>query len=143
MEPLRHEGHEAVSVVPEPIDQATELIATAIVDACFRVHSQLGPGLLESVYKICLTHELRKRGFVVQTEVPVPILYDGIRIDAGFKIDLLVNDLVIIEAKAVNDDHPVFKAQLLTHMKLTQKRLGFLVNFNKKLIKDGIHRMAL
>jgi GxxExxY protein len=143
MEPIRHEGHEAVSGSLEPIDQETERVATAVVDSCYRVHSQLGSGLLESVYKICLAHELRKRGFVVRTEVPVPITYDGIQIDAGFKIDLLVNELVIVEAKAVTDDHPIFKAQLLTHMKLTHKRLGFLANFNKKLIKDGIQRMAL
>lgn len=109
----------------------------------YRVHSRLGPGLLESVYKLCLAYELRKRGFKVETEVPVPVMYDGIRIDAGFKIDLLVEDCIIIEAKATLDDHPIFKAQLLTHMKLTGKRLGFLTNFNKKLIKDGIQRIAL
>ena len=109
----------------------------------YQVHSRLGPGLLESVYKICLAYELRKRGLKVETEVPVPILYDGVRIDAGFKIDLLVEDNVIIEAKATVEDHPIFKAQILTHLKLTGKRLGFLTNFNKKLIKDGVQRIAL
>ena len=109
----------------------------------FRVHSQLGAGLLEHAYQACLAHELRKRGLRVETEVPVPIVYDGVRIDVGFCIDLLVEDSIIVEVKAVIDDHPVFKAQLLTHLKLTGKRLGFLVNFNKKLIKDGIQRVAL
>ena len=109
----------------------------------YQVHSRLGPGLLESVYKICLAYELRKRGLKVATEVAVPIFYDNIQIDAGFKIDLLVEDSVIVEAKATIDDHPVFKAQILTHLKLTNKRLGFLANFNKKLIKDGIQRIAI
>ncbi len=103
----------------------------------------MGPGLLESVYKLCLAYELRKRGLKFEAEVPVPVLYDGVRIDAGFKIDLLVADCVIVEAKSTLDDHPVFKAQILTHMKLTGKRLGFLANFNKKLIKDGIQRIVL
>jgi GxxExxY protein len=141
MEPPRHEEHQAVPVVPIPVE--LDQIGTEVVDAMFKVHSQLGPGLLESVYKICLAYELRKRGLRVQTEVPVPIFYDGVQIDCGFKIDLLVEDCVIIEAKATVDDHPIFKAQILTHMKLTGRRLGFLANFNKKLIKDGIQRVAL
>jgi GxxExxY protein len=140
MEPPRHEGHQAGPVIPIPAD--VDRIGTEIVDAMYQVHSRLGPGLLESVYKICLAHELRKRGFKVQTEVPVPIFYD-VQIDCGFKIDLLVEDSVVIEAKATLDDHPIFKAQILTHLNLTGKRLGFLTNFNKKLIKDGIQRIAL
>ncbi len=95
------------------------------------------------MYKLCLAYELRKRGLKVDAEVAVPIIYDCVRIDAEFKIDLLVEDSVIIEAKATIDDHPIFKAQILTHMKLTGKRLGFLANFNKKLITDGIQRIAL
>jgi GxxExxY protein len=141
MEPPRHEEHQAVALIPIPV--VVDRVGTEIVDAMYQVHSRLGPGLLESVYKICLAYELRKRGLKVETEVPVPILYDGVRIDAGFKIDLLVEDSVIIEAKATIDDHPIFKAQILTHLKLTGKRLGFLANFNKKLIKDGIQRIAL
>ena len=126
-----------------PIPAEADRVGSQVVDAMYQVHSRLGPGLLESVYKICLAHELRKRGLKVETEVPVPILYDGIRIDAGFEIDLLVEDCVIVEAKSTLDDHPIFRAQILTHMKLTGKRLGFLANFNKKLIKDGIQRIAL
>lgn len=141
MEPPRHKAHQAVPLEPIPVE--VDRVATEIVDAMYQVHSRLGPGLLESVYKICLAYELRKRGLKVETEVADPILYDGVSTDVGFKIDLLVEDCIIVEAKARIDDHPIFKAQLLTHMKLTGKRLGFLANFNKKLIKDGIQRIAL
>ncbi len=141
MEPPRHGEHQAGLLIPIPVE--VDRVATEVVDAMYQVHSRLGPGLLESVYKVCLAYELRKRGLKVETEVPVPILYDGVRIDAGFKIDLLVEDCIIIEVKATLDDHPIFKAQILTHLKLTGKRLGFLANFNKKLIKDGIQRIAL
>ncbi len=123
MEPPRHGGHQAVTLVPIPVE--VDRVGTEVVDAMYQVHSRLGPGLR------------------VEAEVPVPILYDGIKIDVGFKIDLLVEDCVIIEAKATLDDHPIFKAQLLTQLKLAGKRLGFLANFNKKLIKDGIQRIAL
>jgi GxxExxY protein len=118
-----------------------ERVATAVVDACFVVHKRLGPGLLESVYKACLTAELRKRGFTVVREMKVPIFYDGIELDEGFRLDLLINDLVIVEAKAVEKMIPVFDAQILTHLRLTNRRLGFLVNFNVPRIKDGIKRV--
>jgi GxxExxY protein len=118
-----------------------ERVATAVMDACFVVHKRLGPGLLESVYKACLTAELRKRGFTVVREMKVPIFYDGIELDEGFRLDLLINDLVIVEAKAVEKMIPVFDAQILTHLRLTNRRLGFLVNFNVPLIKDGIKRV--
>jgi GxxExxY protein len=119
-----------------------ERVATAVVDACFVVHKRLGPGLLESVYKACLTAELRKRGFTVVREMKVPIFYDGIELDEGFRLDLLINDLVIVEAKAVEKMIPVFDAQILTHLRLTNRRLGFLVNFNVPLIRDGIKRVT-
>ena len=141
MEPPRHEEHQAVTLIRIPVE--VDRVGTEVVDAMYQVHCRLGPGLLESVYKICLAYELRKRGLKAETEVPVPIMYDGVRIEAGFKIDLLASDCVIVEAKSTLDDHPIFKAQILTHMKLTGKRLGFLANFNKKLIKDGIQRIAL
>lgn len=127
----------------EPIPEAVDRIATQIVDACFHLHSRLGPGLLESVYETCLAHELTKRGLRVERQVPIPIIYDDLRIEAGFKIDLLIEGCIILEIKAATEDHPVFKAQLLTYMKLSGIRLGFLINFNKKLIKDGIQRVAL
>ena len=142
-EPPRHQEHQAVIGEIEPIPVELDRIATQIVDACVRVHSKLGAGLLESVYKVCLAQELRKRGLRVETEVAVPVVYDDIVIDAGFRVDLLVEASVVIEVKATIDDHPVFKAQILTHLKLLAKRLGFLVNFNKKHIKDGIQRIAL
>ena len=118
-----------------------ERVATAVVDSCFVVHKRFGPGLLESVYQACLAAELRKRAFTVLREVKVPIFYDEVQIEEGFKLDLLVNDLVIVEVKAVEKMIPVFDAQLLTHLKLTNKQLGFLVNFNVLLIKDGIKRI--
>jgi GxxExxY protein len=126
-----------------PIPAELDRIGKEIVDACFQIHSNLGAGLLESAYRALLTHEIRKRGFSVQVEVPVPILYDGVYIETGFRIDMLIEGCIIIELKATTDDHPIFKAQLLTYLKLTGNRLGFLVNFNKKLIKDGIQRIAL
>ena len=119
-----------------------ERIATAIVDSAYKVHTTLGPGLLESVYVLCLTHELQRRGFTVWREVPVPVVYEGLKLESGFRMDMLINGLVVVEAKAVQDMHPTFPAQLRTHLKLADKRLGFLINFNVPLIKDGIRRNA-
>jgi GxxExxY protein len=127
----------------EPISAELNAIADDIVDSAFKVHSTLGPGLLESVYEVCLAHELTKRGYKVRRQVEVPVIYDGIRFDTGFRLDLLVNELVIVEIKAVEEDHPVHETQLLSHMKLLGKRLGFLINFNVPLIKHGIKRRAL
>jgi GxxExxY protein len=118
-----------------------ERVASRIVDAAFRVHSTLGPGLLESVYSICLAHELRKFGLRVDREIKIPIVYDGVRIEAGLRIDLLVESSIIVETKAVERMIPVFQAQLLTYLKLTGYSLGFLINFNVPLIKDGIKRV--
>lgn len=118
-----------------------ERVASIIVDAIYAVYERLGPGLLESVYLICLEYELVKRGLRVQKDVPVPIIYDSVRLDAAFKLDLLVNDLVIIELKAVEKLIPLFDAQLLTYLKLTDKRLGILVNFNAKYLKDQLKRL--
>ncbi len=118
-----------------------ERIATAVVDSALKVHRQLGPGLLESAYRVSLAHELAKRGVTVEQEQPVPVFYDGQRIDVGYRLDLLINGLVIVELKAVADLLPVHKAQLLTHLKLRQLRLGCLINFSVPLIKDGVRRM--
>ncbi len=126
----------------ERMPDEVERVATAIVDAAIKVHRALGPGLLESVYAACLAHELQGRGFRVDREVPVPIYYDGVMLDEGFRIDLLVDELVIVELKAVQDLHPVFAAQCRTHVRLANKRLGFLINFNVPLLKDGIKRIA-
>ena len=120
-----------------------ERVASAVVDAAFKVHTRLGPGLLESAYRAVLVYELRKRGFEVKGEVPLPIAYDEVTLDVGYRLDLLVNGCVLIEVKAVEKLHPVHDAQLLTYLKLTGIRLGFLINFNTKLIKDGLKRIVL
>ena len=120
-----------------------EAIAKDVVDAAFKVHKEFGPGLLESAYQACHTYELRKRGRVVQTELKLPILYDGQEFDEGYRIDELVDGLIIIENKSVDAIHPVHMAQLLTYMKLKNVKLGFLINWNVKLIKNGIQRVVL
>ena len=120
-----------------------ERIARIVVDGIFTVHCNLGPGLLESVYSICLAHELRKRGLKIEREVKLPILYDGVRLESGLRLDLVVESCIVVEAKAVDKLIPVFDAQLLTYLKLTGYTLGFLVNFNVALIKDGIKRVIL
>ena len=117
-------------------------VAEAVVDTAYRIHRELGPGLLERVYVNLLCHCLAKRGMRVAKEVPVPIEYDGIRFDEGFRADLVVEDLVIVEVKCVSLLHPVHKRQLLTYLRLTGKRLGLLVNFNEVLIKKGINRVV-
>ncbi len=117
-------------------------IASEIVDAAFKIHKELGPGLLESAYEACLEHELRKRGYQVERQKPQPVHYDGIVIDAGYRLDLLINDSVIIELKAVEQLLPIHQAQLTTYLKLSRKTLGFLINFNVPLIKNGIRRIA-
>jgi len=117
-----------------------ELIGKAIVNAAYLVHKELGPGLLEKVYEVCVAHELRKLGFNVQRQIDIPIVYDGIQFDEGLRLDLLVNNLVIAELKAIETVNSVWEAQIISHLKLTKKNLGFLINFNVTLIKDGIRR---
>jgi len=119
-----------------------ELIMKQVLDACFKIHSVLGPGLLESAYEKCLIHELRKMGMVVQFQKTVPIEYDGLHIETGFRLDLLVNDELIVETKAVEEVHPVHFTQLLTYLKLSNLSLGLLVNFNVGSLRDGIHRVV-
>ena len=117
-------------------------ISGEIVDAAFKVHLQLGPGLLESVYERVLAYELRKRGLTVETQQAVPIRYDGVDFDEGFRLDLLVNYSVIVEVKSIEQIAPIHKKQLLKYLKLRDKRLGLLINFNVELIKQGITRIA-
>ncbi len=107
-----------------------------------KVHSTLGPGLLESAYEACLIYELRKRGVKVESQMPLPVLYDGVRIDAGYRIDLMVDDAVIVELKTVERLLPVHQAQLLSHLKLSGKRAGLLINFNVPHLRDGIKRLV-
>jgi GxxExxY protein len=117
-------------------------IAKEIVDAAFKVHSRLGPGLLESVYEVVLAYELRKRGLNVVRQLPVPIVYEDIQFEEGFRLDLLVEDKVIVEIKSIEKVTGVDKKQLLTHLRLMDKQLGLLINFNVGLIKDGISRIV-
>ena len=117
-------------------------IAKEIVDAAFRIHTRLGPGLLESVYDTVLAYELGRRGLGVLREQAIPIVYEGVRIDTGFRADLIVEDKVIIEVKSVENLAPVHKKQLLTYLRLADKRLGLLINFHVVLIKDGIARVV-
>jgi GxxExxY protein len=118
-----------------------ERIGRIVVDAIYTVHRKLGPGLLESVYSICLVHELRKRGLNVDREVMLPVIYDDIRLESALRLDLLVESCIVVEAKAVEKLIPVFEAQLFTYLKLSGHTLGFLVNFNVPLIKDGLKRI--
>ena len=117
-----------------------EKIASVIVDAAVKVHRTLGPGLFESAYQQCLAHELRQRGLQIECELAQPIRYEGLLIDAGYRIDMLVEGTVIIENKAVAELLPIHEAQLLTYLKLRDCRLGFLLNWNVRLMKDGIRR---
>jgi GxxExxY protein len=126
-----------------PLSEKEEMIAKHIVDAAFKVHKNLGPGLIEKVYEACFCHELTKQGVPYQRQIMVPIKYDGILLDEDLRLDVLVDDLVICEFKAVNELNPIWEAQLITYLKLTNKRLGFLVNFNVVLIKRGIKRIIL
>lgn len=127
----------------EPIPAAAETIGTRLLDAAFEVHRRLGPGLLESVYEVCVCHELTKLGLPFQRQVWLPINYDEIQIDAGLRLDIVLQDIVIAEIKAVETILPVHEAQLLTYLKLTGMRLGFLINFNVPLLKNGIKRIVL
>ena len=116
-------------------------VSGAIINAAMKVHSALGPGLLESAYEACLIYELRKGGFNVKSQVPLPVLYDGVKIDAGYRIDLLVEDIVIVELKTVERIMPVHQAQLLSYLKLSGKRAGLLINFHVPHLRDGIKRL--
>jgi GxxExxY protein len=135
MEKTRQAAHQPI--VPE-----TEKIASAVVDSAFRVHTNLGAGLLESVYEICLCYELQKHGLNFERQVALPIVYDGVKLSDAFRLDILVEKQIILEIKAVNEIMPVFEAQLLTYLRLTNLRLGFLINFNVPMIKSGIKRMV-
>ena len=120
-----------------------EKVATEIVDAAIKVHKTLGPGLLEWAYQRCLEFELTKRKIKVICEVTLPIFYDGLEVDAGYRLDMLIEDCIIVENKAIDKLLPIHDAQLLTYMKLKRCKIGFLINWNVKLLKDGINRRIL
>ena len=119
-----------------------ELITGQIIKASLRLHSILGPGLLESAYRLCLAHELQQRGIAVQAEIPVPLVYDGLVIDVGYRIDLLVEHCVVVELKTVRKLLPVHHAQFLSYLRLSQMPTGLLINFHVARLRDGIKRIA-
>ncbi len=116
-------------------------ITGEIIDASIKIHKQLGPGLLESVYEEVLHYELTKRGFLSQRQAPLPVIYDEIKMDIGFKIDLLVEETIIVELKSVEAVTPFFKKKLLNHLRLANLEVGLLINFNEELLKNGITRL--
>ena len=125
------------------LSDAEESIATAVVDAAMKVHRTLGPGLLESVYEACLTYEINQRGFRVQNQVSLPIHYEGMEIQSGLRLDMLIENRVIVELKVVEKLLPVHEAQLLSYLKLAHKQVGFLLNFHVALMKNGITRRVI
>ena len=127
---------------PEALPDDVQVLSRNVVDSALRVHRALGPGLLESVYETCLQHELSRRGVQTARQRSLPITYDGLTLDGGLRLDLLVADRLIVEIKAVDMLLPIHKAQLLTYLRLSGLRLGLLINFNVTRLKDGIHRIA-
>lgn len=125
------------------LSEHVEWLGTQIVDIAFQIHKTLGPGLLEKVYETCFAYELTKRAIPFVIQKKVPIVYDNITFEEGLRLDLLTDDSIIVEIKAQENYHPVREAQLLSYLKLTNKNLGFIVNFTVPLIKDGIKRMVL
>ena len=126
-----------------PVPPHVERVGKAVLDASFKVHTALGPGLLESVYETCTAFEVRASGLSVVTQVALPVTYRDIKMDAGLRLDMLVEDCVIVEFKSVETMNPVYDAQLITYLKLTGIRLGFLINFNVVHLKDGIKRIVV
>jgi GxxExxY protein len=127
----------------QPIAPEVEKVGKAVLDAAFKVHTVLGPGLLESVYETTMAYEIRKSSLNVATQVAVPILYDGQKLESGFRLDMLVEKCVIVELKSVETMNPVYEAQIMTYLRLSNVRLGFLINFNVKHLKDGIKRFVV
>jgi len=127
----------------KPLSIEEERIGKAVVEAAYKVHSALGSGLLEKVYEVCFCHVLIENGFEVKRQLDIPIIFEGIEFKEGLRLDVMINNLVICELKAIEIVNPVWEAQILSHLKLTEKRLGFLINFNMPLIKSGIKRYIL
>jgi GxxExxY protein len=139
-----HEGTKTPSCTKmKALSDHEEFLGKQIVDIAYHLHIALGPGLLEKIYESCFCYELSKRNIPFVTQLKVPIVYDSIQFDDALRLDILVDDKVIIEVKAQENYHPVWEAQLLSYLKLTDRRLGYLINFTVPLIKDGIKRMVL
>ncbi len=124
------------------IPAETEKIGKIVLDAAFKVHTVLGPGLLESVYQVAMKHVIESGGTLVETEVKLPIMFEGVKLESGLRLDMLVAKSVIVELKAVEQMNPVYEAQLMTYLRLSGIRLGFLINFNVSHLKDGIKRIV-
>jgi len=127
----------------QPIAAEVEKVGKAVLDAAFKVHTALGPGLLESVYETTTAYEVRKGGLIAETQISLPIVYDDQELESGFRLDMLVEKCVIVEVKSVETMHPVYEAQIMTYLRLSRVRLGFLINFNVKHLKDGIKRFVV
>jgi GxxExxY protein len=143
---LNHEGTKGTKngkMGFEKIEPELERSATAVVDATYKIHKHFGPGLLENAYEACLVRELLKRDLKVERQVEVPLMYEGEKVEVGFRIDLLVQDCLIVELKATESLLPIHEAQIITYLKITNRRLGLLINFNVPLIKNGIKRVVL
>lgn len=136
---MDHQAHQD----HQEVDAKTDRIARTVIDSGFKVHKTLGPGLLESAYEHCLAYELMQRGLAVRRQVPLPIIYEGARLDAGYQLDLLVEDSIVLEIKAIEALTRLHEAQMLTYLRLSGLRLGLLMNFNVALFKQGVRRLAL
>ena len=134
-----HDEHDGTAAVSPEVNR----IGTAIMDAAFAVHRELGPGLLEAVYEHCLASDLVRAGLAVERQVPIPVHYRGERVEAGFRLDLLVEGQVVVEVKSIDALASIHTAQLLTYLRFTQARLGYLINFNTVRLRDGFRRVVL
>jgi GxxExxY protein len=125
------------------LTEVEQFLCTEVVDCAFKVHSQLGPGLLEKIYEACFCHELSKKDIPFKRQMKLPIKYDGLEFDEGLKLDVLVDNIIICEFKAVETVNPLWQAQLISHLKLTGLHVGFIINFNVSIIKNGIRRFCV
>ena len=127
----------------EEVDSGLDKIASQVVDAAFKVHTSLGPGLLENAYEACLAHEIRQKGLKVEQQVDLPLVYGDVRLNVGYRLDLLVEKRLIVEVKTVDSLLPIHKAQVLTYLKLSKLQLALLINFNSYVLKHGLKRVVL
>jgi GxxExxY protein len=127
----------------ESIPEHLNRLSGRVVNAAYKVHKTLGPGLLESVYEVCLVHELTKSGIIAERQVPLPVVYDELKLEAGFRVDVFVERQLVVELKAVEGLLPIHRAQVLTYLKLSGRRLGMLINFNVPVLREGIRRVIL
>jgi GxxExxY protein len=134
-----HEGHEGTELLPA----TTERVGRAVLNAAFAVHKALGPGLLESVYEACLAEELRRAGLAVERQAGIPITYGEVRMDVGYRLDLLVERAVVVEIKSIDALASIHTAQVLTYLRFSGVRLGYLINFNTVMLKNGLRRLVL